>query len=111
LQWAKSEEKINFNDLSLGRTSSPVHVVQRTWESRSRDVQERDKSISPRSRSISPEPPTPRREEKKSGTTRTTKSKFLKERQLDVILNVCFSFIKYYLIKIINIIVIKLKKD
>nr|XP_012220227.1 PREDICTED: uncharacterized protein DDB_G0284459-like [Linepithema humile] len=73
-QWTKSEEKINFNDLSLGRTSSPVHVVQRTWESRSRDVQERDKSTSPRSRSISPEPSTPRREEKKSDTTRTSKS-------------------------------------
>ncbi|XP_020286607.1 uncharacterized protein LOC109856096 isoform X2 [Pseudomyrmex gracilis] len=79
-QWAKSEEKINSHEPSSGRTASPVHVVQRTWESRSRDVQaqtpERNnhRSTSSRSRSISPKPPTPSREEKKSDSPRTSKS-------------------------------------
>ncbi|CAL1688177.1 unnamed protein product [Lasius platythorax] len=79
-QWAKSEEKINLNEPSPGRTSSPIHVVQRTWESRNRDVQaqtpERDdyKNISPRSRSISPKLPTINREEKKSDISRASKN-------------------------------------
>ncbi|KAF3424569.1 hypothetical protein E2986_10182 [Frieseomelitta varia] len=62
-QWTtRSEEKANVNDSIPGRTSSPVHVVQRTWESRNRNVQEqtveqdnRKKSTS-RSRSTSPLP-------------------------------------------------------
>ncbi|KAL6442360.1 hypothetical protein ACFW04_002537 [Cataglyphis niger] len=79
-QWAKSEDKINLNEPSPGRTSSPVHVVQRTWESRNRDVRtqtpERDdyKNISPRSRSISPKLPPINREEKKSDTSRASKN-------------------------------------
>ncbi|XP_076547648.1 chascon isoform X2 [Osmia lignaria lignaria] len=62
-QWAtKSEERISLNDSTPARTSSPVHVVQRTWESRNRDVhvpsverEDRKKSVS-RSRSASPIP-------------------------------------------------------
>ncbi|KAL6266754.1 hypothetical protein P5V15_003590 [Pogonomyrmex californicus] len=79
-QWARSEEKISSNELSSGRTSSPIHVVQRTWESRNRDVQaqtsERDnyRSTSPRSRSISPKSPINGREEKKSDSLRASKS-------------------------------------
>ncbi|XP_032678167.1 uncharacterized protein LOC116847352 isoform X2 [Odontomachus brunneus] len=75
-QWAKSEEKVNPNEPpSTGRTSSPVHVVQRTWESRSRDAREQTpecdnhKDSSPRSRSISPKSPTISRDEKKSNTS------------------------------------------
>ncbi|XP_019889040.1 uncharacterized protein LOC105284992 isoform X2 [Ooceraea biroi] len=79
-QWTKSEEKINLNEPSSGRTSSPIHVVQRTWESRNRDTQrqtpERDnyKNSLPRSRSISPRSPISNREEKKSDTPRASKS-------------------------------------
>ncbi|XP_029167005.1 uncharacterized protein LOC114937633 isoform X2 [Nylanderia fulva] len=79
-QWAKSEEKINLNEPSPGRTSSPIHVVQRTWESRNRDVQaqtpERDdyKNIPPRSRSISPKLSSTNREEKKSDISRASKN-------------------------------------
>ncbi|EGI63502.1 hypothetical protein G5I_08232 [Acromyrmex echinatior] len=77
-QWAKSEEKISSNELPSGRTSSPVHVVQRTWESRNRDVQaqtpERNyRNTSPRSRSISPKSPINSREEKKSDSSRASK--------------------------------------
>ncbi|XP_018403077.1 PREDICTED: uncharacterized protein LOC108780000 [Cyphomyrmex costatus] len=77
-QWAKPEEKVSSNELPSGRTSSPVHVVQRTWESRNRDVQaqtsERDyRSTSPRSRSISPKSPINNREEKKSDSSRASK--------------------------------------
>ncbi|XP_071554125.1 uncharacterized protein [Temnothorax nylanderi] len=77
-QWTKSEEKISSNE-PAGRTSSPVHVVQRTWESRNRDIQaqtpERDfRSTSPRSRSISPKSPINGREEKKSDSSRTSKN-------------------------------------
>lgn len=75
-QWAKSEEKVNLNEPpSSGRTSSPVHVVQRTWESRSRDTRgqtpecDNHKDSSPRSRSISPKSPTISRNEKKSDTS------------------------------------------
>ncbi|XP_011874954.1 PREDICTED: uncharacterized protein LOC105565947 [Vollenhovia emeryi] len=76
-QWTKSEEKINSSE--PGRTSSPVHVVQRTWESRNRDVQAQTpergyRSTSPRSRSISPKSPINGREEKKSDSSRTSKS-------------------------------------
>ncbi|XP_015605368.1 uncharacterized protein LOC107272590 [Cephus cinctus] len=35
---ARIEEKTNYES-TAGRMASPVHVVQRTWESRSRDVQ------------------------------------------------------------------------
>ncbi|KAL0100001.1 hypothetical protein PUN28_019468 [Cardiocondyla obscurior] len=74
-QWTKSEEKISSNE--LGRTSSPVHVVQRTWESRNRDVQaqtpECDYRSTSRSRSISPKSPMNGRDEKKSDSSRTSK--------------------------------------
>ncbi|XP_012539685.1 muscle M-line assembly protein unc-89 [Monomorium pharaonis] len=77
-QWAKSEERISSNEPPSGRTSSPVHVVQRTWESRNRDVRsqtpERDyRSTTPRSRSISPKSPMNGREEKKSDSSRASK--------------------------------------
>lgn len=62
-QWVpRSEEKTSLNESIPGRAStSPVHVVQRTWENRNRDCQaeqtveqeNRKKSIS-RSRSPSP---------------------------------------------------------
>ena len=60
-QWStKSEERTSLNDSMTGRTSSPVHVVQRTWESRSRDTQEqtidRDNRKKSASRSRSPSP-------------------------------------------------------
>ncbi|XP_076242421.1 chascon isoform X2 [Calliopsis andreniformis] len=72
-QWSiKSEERTSLNGSGTGRTSSPVHVVQRTWESRSRDAQEqtadrdnRKKSVS-RSRSPSPRPDSTSRNNKKS---------------------------------------------
>ncbi|KAG7207424.1 hypothetical protein KM043_009071 [Ampulex compressa] len=60
-QWSsRSEEKINLSEPSPRRTASPVHVVQRTWESRNRDEQgqnvERNnyRKIPLRSRSPSP---------------------------------------------------------
>ncbi|XP_053997905.1 serine/arginine repetitive matrix protein 1 [Hylaeus anthracinus] len=70
-QWStRSEERTSVNDSVPCRTASPIHVVQRTWESRSRDVQEqpverenRKKSIS-RSRSASPKPELAPREKK-----------------------------------------------
>lgn len=71
-----------LNEPPSGRTSSPVHVVQRTWESRNRDVQaqtpERDyRSTSPRSRSVSPKSPINGHEEKKSDSSRAkSKSSF-----------------------------------
>ncbi|XP_011150509.1 uncharacterized protein LOC105189854 [Harpegnathos saltator] len=77
-QWAKSEEKISLNEPPAERrTASPVHVVQRTWESRSRDVGgqspecDNHKDNSPRSRSISPKSPPPpiSRDEKKLSTS------------------------------------------
>ncbi|EFN77176.1 hypothetical protein EAI_03923, partial [Harpegnathos saltator] len=76
--WAKSEEKISLNEPPAERrTASPVHVVQRTWESRSRDVGgqspecDNHKDNSPRSRSISPKSPPPpiSRDEKKLSTS------------------------------------------
>ncbi|XP_076169395.1 chascon [Ptiloglossa arizonensis] len=75
-QWStRSEERTSLNDSVPGRTTSPIHVVQRTWESRSRDVQEqpierenRKKSIS-RSRSTSPRPESTSRDNKKSNET------------------------------------------
>jgi len=84
VQWTRSDEKIDLNEPSSGRTSSPIHVVQRTWESRNRDTQkqmlERDnyKNASPRSRSISPKSPANNREEKKSDTSRPSKSESFK---------------------------------
>lgn len=81
-QWTKSEERINLNEPSPGRTSSPIHVVQRTWESRNRDTQrqtpERDnyRGTPSRSRSISPKSPINHREEKKSDTPRAPKKMF-----------------------------------
>ncbi|CAL7940503.1 unnamed protein product [Xylocopa violacea] len=78
-QWvAKLEEKTNLNDSIPGRTASPVHVVQRTWESRNRDVQdqtiERDnrKKSSSRSRSTSPMPESNSRTTKKAIETSTS---------------------------------------
>ncbi|XP_012282817.1 serine/arginine repetitive matrix protein 1 isoform X2 [Orussus abietinus] len=72
---------------SSGRTASPVHVVQRTWESRTRDarneaVQREPHGYSPRkspprSRSASPLPPVSGRREKvseDSGAPRASKS-------------------------------------
>ncbi|OAD54342.1 hypothetical protein WN48_08056 [Eufriesea mexicana] len=78
-QWAtRSEEKTSLNDSIPGRTSSPVHVVQRTWENRNRDVQEqtierdkRKKSTS-RSRSTSPMPESSIRNSKKSNEVSTS---------------------------------------
>ncbi|XP_076671748.1 chascon isoform X2 [Andrena cerasifolii] len=75
-QWStKSEERTSLNDSMTGRTSSPVHVVQRTWESRSRDTQEqtidRDnhKKSTSRSRSPSPRRESTLRSNKKSNET------------------------------------------
>ncbi|XP_051163999.1 putative uncharacterized protein DDB_G0277255 isoform X2 [Leptopilina boulardi] len=87
----KSEEKSSYE--STGRTSSPVLVVQRTWESRSKDVQNQklDREIRkpspevkpktiyvPRSRSISPIPraTSPKKERKivEQENTRSPKS-------------------------------------
>ncbi|XP_012239144.1 uncharacterized protein LOC100746057 [Bombus impatiens] len=72
-QWiTRSEEKTSLNDSIPGRTTSPVHVVQRTWESRNRNVQEqaveRDnwKKSTSRSRSTSPMPELNSRDSKKS---------------------------------------------
>ena len=77
----RSEEKNSFSESPTGRATSPVHVVQRTWESRSKDVQnqklERDTRrqspdiktkpiFTPRSRSISPILPSATRKEKKN---------------------------------------------
>ncbi|XP_046834749.1 uncharacterized protein LOC124431199 isoform X1 [Vespa crabro] len=78
-------EKTITNESPSIRTSNPVHVVQRTWESRSRDVQEqtivdRDvrKKSTPRSRSTSPKQVRIIREEKKpanpSNSSRPSKS-------------------------------------
>ncbi|XP_033220354.1 uncharacterized protein LOC117174981 isoform X2 [Belonocnema kinseyi] len=77
----RSEEKNSFSESPAGRTSSPVHVVQRTWESRSKDVQNQKSEreirkssevkakpiFTPRSRSISPilRMSSPTRKEKK----------------------------------------------
>ncbi|XP_014610459.1 PREDICTED: uncharacterized protein LOC106790221 [Polistes canadensis] len=64
-------KKTITNESPSARTSSPVHVVQRTWESRTKDVQEqtieRDarKKSSPRSRSGSPKQVRILREDKK----------------------------------------------
>ncbi|XP_043264390.1 uncharacterized protein LOC122404483 [Colletes gigas] len=77
-QWStRSEERTSVNDTVPGRTASPVHVVQRTWETRNRDVQEqpverenRKKSIS-RSRSSSPRPESTPRGNKKPVETST----------------------------------------
>ncbi|KAF7379681.1 hypothetical protein HZH68_016629 [Vespula germanica] len=73
-------EKTITNESPSIRTSSPVHVVQRTWESRSRDVQEqtidrdaRKKSTSVRSRSTSPKQVRIMREEKKTNVTNSSR--------------------------------------
>ncbi|KAL2720638.1 NK-tumor recognition protein isoform X1 [Vespula squamosa] len=73
-------EKTITNESPSIRTSSPVHVVQRTWESRSRDVQEqtvdrdaRKKSTSPRSRSNSPKQVRIIREEKKTNVSNSSR--------------------------------------
>ncbi|XP_014468208.1 PREDICTED: uncharacterized protein LOC106741084 [Dinoponera quadriceps] len=70
-QWAKSEEKTGSNEPPSGRTSSPVHVVQRTWESRSRDgpTPERDNHKHSSPQSTSPKLPTVSRNEKKPNTS------------------------------------------
>ena len=78
---------------SVERAASPVHVVQRTWESRTRDVQEerkvrrhaadraraspertRPRPRSPGSRSVSP---APLRRDKKEERTRPSKCELL----------------------------------
>ncbi|XP_066595201.1 uncharacterized protein chas isoform X2 [Prorops nasuta] len=59
-QFSRSEERRTTNE--TGRTASPVHVIQRTWETRSKDVQGQNgydydnhkKKSLPRSRSVSP---------------------------------------------------------
>ncbi|XP_076393601.1 chascon isoform X2 [Megachile rotundata] len=59
-QWTR-EERTSLND-SPARTSSPVHVVQRTWENRNRDVHgsvKREDRKKSRSRSASPAEPNP----------------------------------------------------
>nr|XP_050868015.1 uncharacterized protein LOC127072035 isoform X2 [Vespula vulgaris] len=73
-------EKTITNESPSIRTSSPVHVVQRTWESRSRDVQEqtvdrdaRKKSTSVRSRSTSPKQVRIMREEKKTNVSNSSR--------------------------------------
>ncbi|XP_031835326.1 chascon isoform X2 [Nomia melanderi] len=75
-QWsAKSEERASLNGSVPVRTSSPVHVVQRTWENRGREVQEQtldrdtQKKTGSRSRSTSPAPElTPKNNKKASET-------------------------------------------
>ncbi|XP_006614312.1 serine/arginine repetitive matrix protein 2 isoform X2 [Apis dorsata] len=77
-QW-RPEEKTSLNESTPpGRASSPVHVVQRTWENRNRDVQEqaveqenRKKSVS-RSRSPSPTSKSNFRNNKKSNEIATS---------------------------------------
>ena len=77
----KTDEKNSFSESPTGRATSPVHVVQRTWESRSKDVQNQKSEreirripevkakpiFTPRSRSISPIPrmSSPTKKEKK----------------------------------------------
>lgn len=76
-QWTpRPEERTSLNE--TGRASSPVHVVQRTWENRNRDVQEqtaeqenRKKSVS-RSRSPSPTSKSNFRNNKKSNEIATS---------------------------------------
>lgn len=94
----KSEEKSSYE--STGRTSSPVLVVQRTWESRSKDVQNQklDREIRkpspevkpktiyvPRSRSISPIPraTSPKKERKivEQENTRSPKCWYQKKKK------------------------------
>ncbi|XP_043798942.1 serine/arginine repetitive matrix protein 2 isoform X2 [Apis laboriosa] len=79
-QWIpRPEEKTSLNESTPpGRASSPVHVVQRTWENRNRDVQEqaveqenRKKSVS-RSRSPSPTSKSNFRNNKKSNEIATS---------------------------------------
>ncbi|CAK9814901.1 hypothetical protein ANTPLA_LOCUS8382 [Anthophora plagiata] len=75
-QWTtRSEERTSINDSVPGRTSSPVHVVQRTWENRNRDSHEqtieRDNRKKSRSRSTSPMPESNSRNRKKSNETST----------------------------------------
>ncbi|XP_015438829.1 PREDICTED: uncharacterized protein LOC107193830 [Dufourea novaeangliae] len=73
-QWStRSEGRTSAKDSTPARTASPIHVVQRTWENRSRDIPEqaaadpetRNKFVS-RSRSTSPLPETTLRNNKKS---------------------------------------------
>ncbi|XP_017876389.1 serine/arginine repetitive matrix protein 2 [Ceratina calcarata] len=72
-QWTRSEEKTSLNDSAPARTASPVHVVQRTWESRNQEqtVAERDnrKKSTSRSRSTSPVRESHSRISKKSAET------------------------------------------
>ncbi|KAI4477923.1 hypothetical protein M0804_012403 [Polistes exclamans] len=73
-------KKTITNESPSARTSSPVNVVQRTWESRTKDVQEqtieRDarKKSSPRSRSGSPKQVRILREDKKMNDNSTNPS-------------------------------------
>ncbi|XP_015178100.1 PREDICTED: uncharacterized protein LOC107067270 [Polistes dominula] len=74
-------KKTITNESPTIRTSSPVQVVQRTWESRTRDVQEqtverdtRKKQIVPRSRSASPKQVRIVREDKKMNDNSTNPS-------------------------------------
>ncbi|XP_033342738.2 chascon [Megalopta genalis] len=86
-QWStKSEGRTSLNGSGSMpiRTSSPVHVIQRTWENRGPDVQEQTldretrKKPTPRSGSTSPAPQSASRSNKKanesSSAARPTKS-------------------------------------
>lgn len=85
-QWvSRAEERTSLNDSTPARTSSPVHVVQRTWENRNRDVHgsvKREDRKKSRSRSTSPAveptPPSGKKSSEKlnetSAPVRSTKS-------------------------------------